>query len=199
MRFRRRTAAGTAEPAADRRVIWQAASLLLAYPDDAFAQRVAQARPRLNLIGQEVARSLQGILIEYQAVLRKLPQARSQPAAATDIAQQLESLFPAHWFNRTAPVQLAHYPRYLKAIVLRIDKLRTEPARDAPRLAEIGPLHAQLRRALAQRRGQTDARLEEFRWLLEELRVSLFAQELRTPMPVSVKRLQKAWAAIVAG
>ncbi len=166
---------------------------------DAFAQRVAQARPRLNLVGQEVARSLQGILIEYQAVLRKLPQARSQPAAAADIAQQLESLFPAHWFNRTAPVQLAHYPRYLKAIVMRIDKLRTEPARDAPRLAEIGPLHAQLRRALAQRRGQTDARLEEFRWLLEELRVSLFAQELRTPMPVSVKRLQKAWAAIMAG
>ena len=54
------------------------------------------------------------------------------------------------------------------------------------------------RRALAQRRGQPDPRLEEFRWLLEELRVSLFAQELRTPMPVSVKRLQKVWAAIAA-
>ena len=118
---------------------------------------------------------------------------------AADIEQQLESLFPARWFNSTPAVQLAHYPRYLKAIVLRIDKLRTEPARDAPRLAEIGQLQAQLRRALAHRRGQLDARLEEFRWLLEELRVSLFAQELRTPMPVSVKRLQKAWAAIMSG
>jgi ATP-dependent helicase HrpA len=166
---------------------------------DAFLQRVAQARPRLNLIGQEVARSLLAILVEYQAAVRKLPQARSQAAVAADIEQQLESLFPARWFNSTPAVQLAHYPRYLKAIVLRIDKLRTEPARDAPRLAEIGPLQAQLRRALAQRRGQLDARLEEFRWLLEELRVSLFAQELRTPMPVSVKRLQKAWAAIMSG
>ncbi len=92
--------------------------------------------------------------------------------------------------------QLAHLPRYLKAIAQRLDKLRTEPDRDAARSAELAPLVAQFRRQLAQRRGQPDPRLEEFRWLLEELRVSMFAQELRTPMPVSVKRLQKAWAAI---
>ncbi len=49
------------------------------------------------------------------------------------------------------------------------------------------------RRAVAERRGTIDARLDEFRWLLEELRVSLFAQELRTPQPVSVKRLEKVW------
>jgi ATP-dependent helicase HrpA len=165
----------------------------------AFAERIAQARPRLNLIGQEVARALLAILVEHQAVIRKLPQARGQPAAAADIAQQLEGLFPGRWLNGTPAAQLAHYPRYLKAIALRIDKLRTEPGRDAPRLAELAALQTPLRRTLAQRRGEDDARLEEFRWLLEELRVSLFAQELRTPMPVSVKRLQKAWAAIMAG
>jgi ATP-dependent helicase HrpA len=51
-------------------------------------------------------------------------------------------------------------------------------------------------RELAARKGVVDARLDEFRWLLEELRVSLFAQELRTPMPVSVKRLQKVWDSV---
>jgi ATP-dependent helicase HrpA len=60
----------------------------------------------------------------------------------------------------------------------------------------LAPLVQNLGRALAQRKGQVDTRLEDFRWLVEELRVSLFAQTLRTPMPVSVKRLQKAWEAL---
>jgi len=68
--------------------------------------------------------------------------------------------------------------------------------RDKARLAEIRPQEARFWRAVAERKGVTDARLQEFRWLLEELRVSLFAQELRTPQPVSVKRLDKAWSQI---
>ena len=63
-------------------------------------------------------------------------------------------------------------------------------------MAEITTLQTPYLRELAARKGKADARLEEFRWLLEELRVSLFAQELRTPMPVSVKRLQKVWDAL---
>jgi ATP-dependent helicase HrpA len=91
---------------------------------------------------------------------------------------------------------LAHYPRYLKAIAARLDKLKAEPARDAQRLAELAPLLTLYQRELSARKGVTDPRLTEFRWLLEELRVSLFAQELRTPMPVSVKRLQKVWESV---
>jgi ATP-dependent helicase HrpA len=68
-----------------------------------------------------------------------------------------------------------------------------DPARDAQRLAELKPLEQKYWRLVADRKGQTDARMLEFRWLLEELRVSFFAQELRTPQPVSVKRLEKAW------
>ena len=89
-------------------------------------------------------------------------------------------------------------PRYLKAIELRLDKLRGDPSRDARKLAELAPLQQAWRRLAAQRRGQHDPRLDELRWLLEELRVSLFAQELRTPTPVSVKRLQKALDALRA-
>ena len=66
----------------------------------------------------------------------------------------------------------------------------------ATRLAELRPLEQRYLRRVADRKGAVDARLDEFRWLLEELRVSLFAQELRTPQPVSVKRLQKAWEAL---
>ena len=65
--------------------------------------------------------------------------------------------------------------------------------RDDERMAELAPLLRQWQRARADRKGAPDARLDGFRWLLEELRVASFAQELRTPMPVSVKRLQKVW------
>jgi ATP-dependent helicase HrpA len=88
---------------------------------------------------------------------------------------------------------LQFYARYLKAITLRLDKYRADPARDVARLSELKPLEQRYWRLVAERKGVMDDRLQEFRWLLEELRVSYFAQELRTPQPVSVKRLEKAW------
>ena len=77
---------------------------------------------------------------------------------------------------------------------MRLDKLRSDPARDAQKMSDVRPLEQRWLRRIAERRGAPDARLDEFGWLLEELRVSLFAQELRTPQPVSAKRLEKAWA-----
>ena len=93
---------------------------------------------------------------------------------------------------------LQHYARYLKAITLRLDKLRADPARDATRLAELRPQEQRYWRLVADRKGAVDSRMQEFRWLLEELRVSFFAQELRTPQPVSLKRLDKVWAQLSA-
>jgi ATP-dependent helicase HrpA len=107
--------------------------------------------------------------------------------------QQLQALIGKRFVVDTPYSQLAHFPRYLKAIGQRIDKLKADPARDARSFADIQPLLQQYQRAQSARGGVADARLAEFRWLLEELRVSLFAQELRTPMPVSVKRLHKVW------
>jgi len=101
---------------------------------------------------------------------------------------------PKRFVTDTPWAQLAHLPRYLKAVVMRLDKQRADPARDALRLAELRPIESRYWRHLAERKGVADARLDEYRWLLEELRVSLFAQELRTPQPVSVKRLEKVWA-----
>ena len=71
--------------------------------------------------------------------------------------------------------------------------IRGRAARDAARMLELKPQEQRFWRLVAERTGATDARMQEFRWLLEELRVSFFAQELRTPQPVSLKRLEKVW------
>ncbi len=163
----------------------------------AFAQRVDDARGRLSLVGQELARLLLEILQEYQPLARKLSGiARAFPEARADIEDQLGELMPRDFLVRTPAAALRHFPRYLKAIGRRIDALREDPQRDARAMSELAPLVAGYRRRRKERRGRPDARLDDFRWLLEELRVSLFAQGLRTPMPVSPKRLHKALAAI---
>jgi ATP-dependent helicase HrpA len=154
------------------------------------------SRPRLTLIGHELARVTAEVLTEHVALARKLAQARAWPAAADDVQAQLAGLLPKRFIVLTPWEQLRHLPRYLRGVAMRLDKLREDPARDAKLMAEISPLTTNFRRTLSQRKGAVDARLEEFRWMLEELRVSLFAQTLRTPMPVSVKRLQKAWDVI---
>ena len=165
-------------------------------PNDeaSFKCRVDEGRGRLTLIANEVARLAGGVLLEFAAASRKIKDSKSAPDATADCAQQLQRLLPKNFLVATPWPQLQHCSRYLRAITLRLDKYRADPARDAQRLAELKPLEQKYWRLVADRKGQTDARMLEFRWLLEELRVSFFAQELRTPQPVSMKRLEKAWA-----
>lgn len=167
-------------------------------PSDAasFKARVEEGRTRLNLIAQEVARLAGTVLTEYAAATRKLKDAKPPKDVADDVAAQLQRLMPKRFVSATPYAQLQHFPRYLKGITLRLDKLKGDPSRDAQRMAELRPLDQRLVRRLAELKGTHDARTDEFRWLLEELRISLFAQELRTPQPVSVKRLEKVWAQI---
>jgi len=164
-------------------------------PTDAasFARRVDEGRGRLTLIASEIARAAGVVLVEWAAAQRKLKDSRPAKETADDIAAQLARLVPKRFIVTTPWAALAHLPRYLKGVQMRLDKWRADPVRDAQRLAELRPLEQRFTRALAERKGVGDARLDEFRWLLEELRISLFAQELRTPQPVSVKRLEKAW------
>jgi ATP-dependent helicase HrpA len=161
-----------------------------------FIARKDEARGKLSLIAQELARLVQTIVQEATALPKKLNGLRSFGATIADVEQQLQRLFPKRFIVDVPAAQLAHYPRYLKAIALRLDKLKNDPARDQQRANEIAALQTPWLRETAARKGVADPRLEEFRWLLEELRVSLFAQELRTPMPVSVKRLQKVWESL---
>jgi ATP-dependent helicase HrpA len=169
-------------------------------PTDAagFRRRLDEGRGRLTLIANEIARSVGGVLAEHATATRKLKDTRAPKEVNDDVQAQLARLVPKRFVMTTPWAQLAHLPRYLKAVTLRLDKWRSDPGRDALRLGELRPLEQRYLRLLAERKGVHDPRLDEFRWLLEELRVSLFAQELRTPQPVSVKRLEKTWAQLSA-
>jgi ATP-dependent helicase HrpA len=159
----------------------------------AFTTRLAEGRSRLNLIAQEVARLAGLLLTDFAAAQRKLKDSRPPKEVTDDLAGQLQRLMPKRFLLHAPFAQLQHTARYLKAITLRLDKQRADPLRDAQRLAELRPLEQRYLRRVAEQKGVVDARLDEYRWLVEELRVSFFAQELRTPQPVSVKRLDKAW------
>ena len=188
---------GTAEELREQiiEVALDRAFLLDPLPMDeaSFKRRVEEGRGRLTLIANEVARLAASILLDYATAVRKIKDTKVQPDATADAAQQLARLVPKRFMAVTPWTQLQHFPRYLKAITLRLDKLRADAARDAGKLTELRPQEQRYWRLVAERKGAVDDRMQEYRWLLEELRVSFFAQELRTPQPVSVKRLEKVW------
>ncbi|MEY5002880.1 MAG: ATP-dependent helicase, partial [Pseudomonadota bacterium] len=156
-----------------------------------FNKRRDEGKARLNLLVNEIARLVGQVLSEYHSLPKKLQGIKIHTGAHADISAQLQMLVHKRFVSDTDHTQLAHFPRYLKAIQVRIDKLRSDPARDIRLMADWQQAAAPWQRAA--KAGQRDAKMEDYRWLLEELRVSLYAQELRTPMPVSVKRLQKVW------
>ncbi|MDP3669323.1 MAG: ATP-dependent RNA helicase HrpA [Telluria sp.] len=164
-------------------------------PADAasFNQRREEGKSRLGLLVNEIARLVSQVLAEFHGLPKKLQGVQAQ--AAADMQAQLQGLVHKRFLSDNDYAQLAHFPRYLKAINVRIEKLRGDPARDARLMAEWNGAATQFLRLSRDRLAgkNTDPRMVEFRWMLEELRVSLFAQELRTPMPVSAKRLQKVW------
>ncbi len=170
------------------------ACLQLPLPTNAneFNQRRDEGKARLNLLVNEIARLIGQILGEYHTLPKKLQALKSHAAAQADIQAQLQTLIHKRFVVETEHGQLAHFPRYLKAVQVRMDKLRTDPTRDARLLSEWQQAAMPWQRALKSG-SYGDPKMQEFRWMLEELRVSLFAQELKTPMPVSVKRLQKVW------
>ncbi|MFA5370355.1 MAG: ATP-dependent RNA helicase HrpA [Sideroxydans sp.] len=165
-------------------------------PDDekSFNARCKDAKSRLNLVGQEIARLVGTVLTEHQALQKTLPAFKSHGLVTQDIRQQLESLLGKGWIARTPYERMQHMPRYLKGINVRLEKLRSNPARDATNMSQLQPLQQQWQRRLQAQQGVRDERLDDFGWMLQELRVSLFAQELKTPVIVSVKRLEKILA-----
>jgi ATP-dependent helicase HrpA len=161
-----------------------------------FERRRDEARSRVTLLANEIARLVAGMLLEHAALQKKLQQmSKGFPEPCGDIQESTARLLSKRFIERTPYERLQHFPRYLKAASLRLDKLHVDPRRDARLAAEFSPLRAQWQRERGkqQKSGTTDPHLEQFGWLLEELRVQLFAQELKTPVPVSPKRLAKMW------
>ncbi|MGX4640516.1 ATP-dependent RNA helicase HrpA [Massilia sp. SYSU DXS3249] len=160
-----------------------------------FNKRKDEGKGRIGLLINEIARLVGSILSEFHGMpkrLNGLPQ-----AVAADMQAQLAGLVHKRFIADNEYSQLAHFPRYLKAMNIRLEKLRGNPSRDAQLMAEWQNAASQFQRISKQPGKSNDPRMTEFRWMLEELRVSLFAQELRTPMPVSAKRLQKVWESMI--
>ena len=163
----------------------------------------SEARGKVAGVADEVCAKVAPILGQYQEIARIL--ASNAPTAANDppwkgIREHLRRLVYAGFISETPPKQLAHLERYLKAVRLRIERLRQSPAKDRARDLELLP-HWQAYIARAddeQARGTPSDELERHRWLLEEWRVSLFAQELRTAEPVSAKKVTDHWEKVLA-
>jgi len=164
---------------------------------NAFEALKQRARTRLPAVREAACRLFGSIAEEYQRAQQKLAAAaKSIPQPAADVRAQLARLVFKGFLSATPWDRLHDLPRYLKAMQSRLDQYAADPERDqrhAGTIAELWRRYAERAAKLA-RTGATDARLEEFRWRIEELRVSLYAQELKTPYPVSYKRLDKLWS-----
>ena len=164
--------------------------------NDEFMKLKQRARTRLPAVTEALCRMVNSIATEYN--LLTIQQAK-MPATVNRLKRDVESqigwLVYKNCFNQTPWEHIAHLPRYLKALRLRIEKQPSNPERDGKNAASVGLLWQNWEAAMDKQRKLEGASkpLQDFRWLIEELRVSLFAQELKTPFPVSIKRLEKIW------
>ena len=168
-----------------------------------FAERLQAGKSRLALIAQEISRHALAALQAHADLQKKLAQAKAASASAyTDIQTQVQGLIFPKFVSDTPYGQLVHFPRYLKAIAMRIDKLRANPSRDAQCQKDWESVARPWQKLVQGSRGSAnygmadDQALTDFRWQLEELRVALYAQELKTPTPMSLKRLEKVLASL---
>ena len=160
--------------------------------EKAFKEQIKRARSRLPAVKEALSRYLQETAAAYAELNGKL----GKHPLTHLLRLRLQTLLAAGFATRTPWAQWPRLPIYLKAMTLRLEKYSGNPARDAAREADIQELEQMWQEKTDGfvKQGQpVSDDLAAFRWMIEELRVSLFAQELKTPYPVSVKRLLKEW------
>ncbi|WP_107863680.1 DUF3418 domain-containing protein [Neisseria polysaccharea] len=160
--------------------------------EKAFKEQIKRARSRLPAVKEALSRYLQETAAAYAELNGKL----GKHPLTHLMRQRLQTLLAAGFATRTPWAQWPRLPIYLKAMTLRLEKYSGNPARDAAREADIQELEQMWQEktdGLVKQGQPVSDDLAAFRWMIEELRVSLFAQELKTPHPVSVKRLLKEW------
>jgi ATP-dependent helicase HrpA len=165
--------------------------------EEEFRRRLDERRSSVVLRGSTLAELVVDILQRRQALAARLDEGLKGPgaaAAAEAIREQLAALVPAG-FLRTVPAPwLGELPRYLRAAEARIDKLATGNARDAQMEAQVTPFEARLSTVDD---AEAQPELTRYRWLIEEFRVSLFAQSLGTREKVSAARLEQQWQRVL--
>ena len=160
--------------------------------EKAFKEQIKRARSRLPAVKEALSRYLQETAAAYAELNGKL----GKHPLTHLLRQRLQTLLAAGFATRTPWAQWPRLPIYLKAMTLRLEKYSGNPARDAAREADIQELEQMWQEkndSLVKQGLPVSDDLAAFKWMIEELRVSLFAQELKTPYPVSVKRLLKVW------
>lgn len=160
--------------------------------EKAFKEQIKRARSRLPAVKEALSRYLQETAAAYAELNGKL----GKHPLTHLLRQRLQTLLAAGFATRTPWAQWPRLPIYLKAMTLRLEKYSGNPARDAAREADIQELEQMWQEkidSLVKQGLPVSDDLAAFKWMIEELRVSLFAQELKTPYPVSVKRLLKEW------
>ncbi len=164
--------------------------------EKAFKEQIKRARSRLPAVKEALSRYLQETAAAYAELNGKL----GKHPLTHLMRQRLQTLLAAGFATRTPWAQWPRLPIYLKAMTLRLEKYSGNPARDAAREADIQELEQMWQEktdGLVKQGLPVSDDLAAFRWMIEELRVSLFAQELKTPYPVSVKRLLKEWEGLM--
>ena len=159
----------------------------------AFEQRLQAKRSELINVANLLAQQLAKPLAEYHAIAKRLSSKLPLTAlnAVKDIQSQLAYLIYQGFAHHTPDGALRRLPHYFQAIGQRLDKLVSDPVRDKQWMAEVQP-HWQ--RYLAHANNQSSEALQHYRWMIEEFRISLFAQDIKTAFPISAKRLEKQWA-----
>jgi len=161
----------------------------------AFEQILRDNKADLMAMATKIGDAVVASLSEYTQIKLRLAALPASDSSVQDVQQQLARLFYQGFLTLTAYDNLRHYPRYLKAIGVRLDSMLQQVAKDKQKMQEMACFQ-QWFWASIEKRQKTEAvnpERESFRWMIEELRVSLFAQQLRTPYPVSAKRLEKLW------
>ncbi len=162
-----------------------------------FEARLSSRKSQMTRVTTEVMALVGRILDDYQALrqsLAAITQSNWRPSVL-DLKTQLDGLIYRGFLLAVPYAHLKDYPRYLKAARERLDKLFHAAGKDQQHLGELTPLLEKWRERTAAVRaaGRYDPRLEEMRWMLEELRISLFAQRLGTAYPISIKRIEARW------
>ena len=170
-------------------------SLIYTLPN--FNELLQQKRSLLLLEGQQVLKLVSEIFKTWREVNKQLT-AFKQPIfaqAVADINQQLVELKPSQFLAEIEPQRWQEYPRYLKALQLRLERLPNNLNRDNSACADIQKRWQQYQQKCIdyQARSINMQALEDYRWLLEEYRISLFSQPMKTAVPVSAERLNRVW------
>lgn len=169
----------------------------LVFDHAAFAQNMALVKAQFLSHGQKVLASLNDIFTLWQSIRRQMLTIDADIFGRNldDIEDQLDGLQLANFVYQVDSHEWLEYPRYLKALHTRLERLPNNLQKDTEAVAQIDPFMEHLLK-YEKINPEPSQALEEFRWLLEEWRISLFAQPMKTRFPVSQKRLEKAWQAI---